>query len=401
MKKLIYISIAVLIIVILVISGSILSAKNPVPVEKNNSVQEKVMQDIKTGTGKNDKKSENLKCTTCHEGDYPTKNDPLLRACPREHMIRDFKYMDKGPDEVVIDYMKENYEGVVFSHKLHSEMSAISTGCTGCHHYNTAAPILNCSECHDKNRKREDVSVPDLKAAFHRQCMTCHKQWSGDNGCNNQCHVRKGEKQIERKTSKGSSHPQLKEPGKLVYETNYDAGKIVTFFHDEHNKLFRIDCSSCHKKDNCVKCHDKTKQQGTDGKLKVQKSLDEHHQPCMNCHKINNCDKCHKNSEMAPFNHARSTGFALKSYHSSLTCTRCHGNQMPVKKLDRNCNSCHKNFTTGFNHGVTGLTLSEVHKDMDCESCHAGKDFSKPPVCSSCHDDKSYPSNSPGNKGRK
>ena len=53
-------------------------------------------------------------------------------------------------------------------------------GCENCHHYNTSGPILKCSSCHESSRKREDVSIPDLKGAYHRQCMDCHREWSHD-----------------------------------------------------------------------------------------------------------------------------------------------------------------------------------------------------------------------------
>ena len=51
-------------------------------------------------------------------------------------------------------------------------------------------PILKCSSCHESSRKREDVSIPDLKGAYHRQCMDCHREWSHETGCNS-CHTPK------------------------------------------------------------------------------------------------------------------------------------------------------------------------------------------------------------------
>ncbi|MGV8019052.1 MAG: cytochrome c3 family protein [Ignavibacteria bacterium] len=395
MKKIILIIVPFLLISLLIASGSLFGTKIQLPVEKEKTVR----QDKKNSNTKirmpEDHSKQGIKCTTCHEGEYPTKNDPMLRACLRESVLSEFNYVGEGPGEILIDGMSENYGGVRFSHKVHAQMSAMSTGCTGCHHYNTSVPILKCADCHNKDRMREDVSIPDLKAAFHRQCMNCHKQWSGENGCNTQCHVRKGESKPQ-KNEKLLSHPPLTEPGKMQWETNYEQGRIVTFFHDEHNKLFKIDCKTCHRQDNCVKCHDKTRQ--TESGSKYKKSLSEHHKPCISCHNENNCQKCHRDSEISPFNHGKSAGWTLKSYHSKLACAKCHGNQMPYKKLDRNCTNCHKNFRTGFNHRVTGLVLSDTHKDMDCKSCHANQDFSKPPVCSECHDDKSYPSSRPGKK---
>ncbi len=348
-----------------------------------------------------------LNCKSCHTCEYPTKQDPCLINCPRNDMESIFHSSKEGPDVVVLDQMSENYTGVVFSHKIHSQMAEMSSGCTNCHHYNTTGPILNCRECHDNIRTREDVSIPDLKAAYHRQCTACHLQWSHDNGCNSQCHLRKdantqplSKEQINAITNK--THPVRTEPTKLIWETNYASGKIVTFFHDEHNKLFKIDCKTCHSQDNCIKCHDSKIKKDLNNPIQTTKSAEEHHKPCSTCHSVtNNCQKCHSEKETSPFNHGRSVGWTLKSYHSQLTCAGCHGNGTP-KKLDRTCTNCHKNFVPGkFDHKKTGLVLSESHKDIECKECHTNNDFSIAPVCKNCHDDKSYPAQSPGKKGKK
>ncbi len=345
--------------------------------------------------------NQTLTCKSCHETEYPTKNDPGLRKCPRFDMISKFPTFNKGPEVVDIKEMSDKYTDVVFSHKIHSQMSEMSIGCTDCHHYNTTGPVLNCRECHEQNRSREDVSVPDLKAAFHRQCMGCHKQWSHDNGCSTQCHSNKGTdvKNRDRQEMLDKKHPKVTEPTKMIWETNSAAGKIVTFFHNEHNQLFKINCNTCHKQENCTKCHDVNNPKDDKNPIGIKKSFEDHHKPCMNCHNENACEKCHKEKEMTPFNHSSSAGWTLKNYHSRLACEKCHGNSMPFKKLDNNCTSCHKNFAPGkFDHKLAGLTLSENHKEMECENCHLKNDFSKPPDCKTCHDDKSFPAQSPGKR---
>jgi len=348
-----------------------------------------------------------LNCKSCHSCEYPTHGNPCLLDCPRKNMISVYHSPKEGPEVVLINEMSENYSGVVFSHRLHAEMSEMTTGCEGCHHYNTTGPVLNCRSCHQNKRKRENVAIPDLKAAYHRQCLTCHKQWSYENGCNTQCHLQKGsdvdlkrEQAIEK--IKGRSHPLLPEPSKMIWETNYIEGKIVTFFHDEHYQVFKIKCINCHKNDNCIKCHEKKENVDFTKPVKIKKTFDDHHMPCVNCHDGNSCKKCHSESEMSPFNHGKSTGWALGNFHSSLNCADCHGNSMPYKSLDRNCISCHKNFVKGsFNHSRTGFILSEDHLEAECENCHINRDYSKPPQCSSCHDDKSFPKDLPGKRNRK
>ncbi|RPI17738.1 MAG: hypothetical protein EHM58_08240 [Ignavibacteriae bacterium] len=370
--------------------------------ESNNRDQESKNQNVSS-----DHIKQSLNCKSCHACEYPTKEDPCLIECPRQDLALVFNTTKEGPEVVVIDEMSENYSGVVFSHKLHTHMSEMSAGCTDCHHYNTTGPVLKCSKCHENTRSREDVSVPDLKAAYHRQCMKCHVQWSRENGCNTQCHSRKSpdsdvklQQLIKEVTNK--THPLRPEPTKMRWETNYEKGKIVTFFHDEHVQLFKLKCADCHSNDNCTKCHESKTSKDFGKTIQIKKSEEEHHKSCSSCHNINSCQKCHKESEMMPFNHGRSTGWNLKAYHSKLACTKCHGNTVPIKKLDNNCTSCHKNFTLGqFDHKITGLVLSEGHAEAECNSCHVNNNFAKNPECSSCHDkDKSYPADLPGKRGK-
>jgi hypothetical protein len=403
MKKTLFIMVPLLLMGYLIVITLIPRTK-PQKFALENKIKYSVDLENKDISLASDHEKQSLNCKSCHSCEYPTKEDPCLIECPRESMVPAVHSSKEGPEIVVINEMSENYMGVVFSHKLHSEMSDISTGCTGCHHYNTTGPLLNCRQCHESVRTREDVSIPDLKAAYHRQCMTCHKQWSRENGCNTQCHLPKGpDSQIRLQQSikeiTGRSHPLRTKPSKMVWETNSNEGKIVTFFHDEHVGLFNLTCSDCHSRDNCTKCHESKTQKDLSKIEKIKKTEEEHHKPCSSCHYIKACKKCHKEKEMKPFNHGRTSGWNLKGYHSKLACTKCHGNVIPYKKLDKNCTSCHKNFTKdSFNHKVTGLILSENHGELDCDNCHADENFAKTPICSECHDDKSYPADLPGKK---
>ena len=389
-------------IVIICIAGSTLLSQGKLLKQNDN-------KEFLSGNNKKNNATQNadahtdksLNCKSCHESEYPTRNDPGLKNCPRKNMVSDFPSSKEGPDVVEINNMSENYNEVVFSHRIHSKMSEMTVGCTGCHHYNTTGPVLSCKECHEKSRIREDLSIPDLKAAYHRQCMSCHKQWSHENGCGSQCHSLKGFKNlnISGQELSGKTHPELSEPSKMKWETSYEQGKIVTFCHDEHTKLFKLNCKSCHGQDNCTKCHDANVKVSLGNQPRTQNSFEDRHKPCIKCHEGNTCQKCHTDKEMSPFNHGKTTGWTLKSFHSKLACTKCHGNSMPYKRLDNNCVSCHKNFTPGnFDHNKSGLMLSENHRDFECNNCHTNNDFSKAPQCKMCHDDKSFPAQLPGKR---
>ncbi len=304
---------------------------------------------------------QNVTCKTCHTCDVPTKQNPCLVECPREEMITVNQTPERAPNVITIDKLTNKYLPVIFSHKTHAQMSAMSGGCANCHHYNTAGPILPCTNCHSAERKREDVSKPDLQAAYHRQCIDCHKEWSHSTDCTS-CHMEKGSTLTQQ--AKVKDHPKVNEPEKLIYETNYNKGKIVTFFHNEHTSLFGVDCISCHQKENCTRCHDTKNVRPVSSNIpeKISKSGTQHHQPCFKCHANDECSKCHLDKPMSPFNHKTSTGWALNRFHEKLECAKCHGSGNQFTRLDNNCVSCHKNFAAGlFKHETTGLKLNETH----------------------------------------
>lgn len=352
-----------------------------------------------------------IECKSCHACNVPTKDDPCLIPCPRFTMIVEFPSSDVGPNVVLIDKLENLYLPVIFTHKLHAQMSEMTGGCIACHHYNTIGPILTCNECHETNRKRVDISKPDLTAAYHQQCLDCHRQWSHKTECLS-CHAKRtGSETI--KTADitpelmTKSHPEVQKPAKIVYQTNYEKGNIVTFFHDEHTSLFGLDCIQCHKNENCIRCHDLEKRATGKGNhfnlpVKVNVSKEERHQKCFGCHKEDDCSFCHKASEMKPFDHGFRTDWILNKYHIKLSCLNCHKKSTRFEKLDTKCISCHSDWNSkSFNHKITGLVFDDNHSDLACDDCHLEKDFEKKPSCTNCHDDKSYPANLPGRMNKK
>jgi hypothetical protein len=348
----------------------------------------------------------NVTCKTCHACEVPTKDDPCLIACPRYLMIKEYPSPEVGPDVVVIEELEDRYTPVIFSHKLHAQMSEMTGGCLGCHHYNTLGPILSCNECHSKERKREDVRAPDLKGAYHQQCLDCHRQWSHQTECVS-CHQEKREGKslnITEITSEllTKSHPTVERPTKIVYDTEYEESKIVTFYHNDHAKLFGLECVSCHKNENCIKCHDLEKiSNGKNGHydspMKFQLTEEERHKKCFGCHENNKCSFCHKNEVVKPFDHGLRTGWALNRFHQNISCTKCHKSRTNFTRIDNKCNSCHSDWNIEtFDHQVTGLILDEDHSENDCEDCHIDRDFSVNPTCDNCHDDINYPDDKPG-----
>ena len=357
-----------------------------------------------------------IDCQLCHSCDNPTKKDPCLKECPRLQLIKVHGSPEEGPEVVIIDELSDIsdlYVPVVFSHKLHAEMSELSGGCSICHHRNPpeAKRILTCKECHEPTPIKADLSKMGLKGAYHRQCLGCHREWSHTTECA-VCHALKSTEDtkvasVDSSDIMGTKHPPIPEPGKIIYETDYKKGKLVTFYHDEHTKLFGIKCADCHQKESCNKCHDLSKptlaeQIASSGPIKVDKSVEEQHQPCFSCHQNEKCSKCHGNKSKKRFDHALSANWPLKHYHKKIACTRCHGEKTEFTKLNKKCSKCHKVWNSeNFNHKVTGLILDENHIENDCEDCHAGRNYMKKPTCDNCHDDISYPKSKPGSFRKK
>jgi len=83
------------------------------------------------------------------------------------------------PDEVCIEnpgYKKDKYGPSKLSHKKHSV--EYKAACVKCHHENKewkdGDPVKKCAECHDPIKKQG--KTVKLKNAYHKNCITCHKE---------------------------------------------------------------------------------------------------------------------------------------------------------------------------------------------------------------------------------
>ena len=345
---------------------------------------------------------QNLECTTCHECEVPTKTNPCLALCPRDKSkgISNVYKLEKAAKVFEINNIKgekDIYAPVVFSHKVHAEMSEMNNGCITCHHYNPPGEIVKCTFCHEVDRNKSTINMPDLKSAYHRQCMDCHKTWEEKTKCEN-CHTLNNNYKPENaESSTVKINLPLKRPITKVYETEkYIKGKLVSFHHNDHVELFGLECTSCHKDESCQSCHNQ--------KLDFKKTIDTtRHSRCESCHSAeikNQCAKCHSEKETAPFNHFTNTGFDITKYHSKNSCKSCHAKAGNFSGLKAQCQSCHKWNGDNFDHSITGLKLSEDHIDLECSDCHENNNYKKP-TCSSCHDEAEgfiVPQKLPGEK---
>lgn len=343
-------------------------------------------------------------CLSCHTCSVPTHGEPCPRPCTRnlEEQVAKVFANKQVPDLVVLDQLASLYLPVPFDHKGHAAMAEMTGNCAVCHHYTPqGAAYPACRTCHSAEAGA-DIRKPGLRGAYHRQCLSCHREWGGEASCS-VCHQPRAGRPSRTPVPTtddlvGRMHPPISEPDLEMYRTEregYSASKVL-FRHKEHSSSYDLKCSDCHREDNCSRCH-------AANKTHVQhvRSIEEHHQPCMRCHANNTCDRCHFSEGQAPpksFAHDE-TGWPLKRYHQAVNCRKCHV-APPYKPLETQCGECHSSWSPkSFNHTVTGLELDSTHRGFDCEQCHAAKNFNTAPVCTECHEEKekiSFPAKRPG-----
>ncbi len=118
--------------------------------------------------------------------------------------------LDEIPETVEINVLANEFQASKFPHRkivaklmdgmkddsmaasFHSSPNAV---CSGCHHNSPAsANPPKCVSCHGKNGDEKDGVKPALKAAYHQQCMGCHREMGvqkpADTACI-ECHAKK------------------------------------------------------------------------------------------------------------------------------------------------------------------------------------------------------------------
>ena len=330
---------------------------------------------------------EKIDCGSCHTCEVPTTKNPCLKQCPTRVMTHTTARheLTEAPDSMMIRELVDAYGPVSFNHKLHASMAEMKDSCATCHHFSPPGRIPQCLECHENEPNPRNLAQPGLKGAYHRQCLSCHREWSHDTKCV-VCHLPQPGSVISDVTTDatdilGKPHPVITVPARKLYDTPYKPAPIVTFQHKEHIDLFGFRCVDCHREENCGYCHDLQRPVGP------RKTQEEIHAVCNDCHATDACGKCHDTKERPGFSH-NTTGWPLNPYHTQLDCWACHPTGKRISKLSRMCVNCHAGWNQEtFTHAVTGLKLDDVHAEMDCTDCHPDRHFEADPVCSDCHDD--------------
>jgi hypothetical protein len=308
------------------------------------------------------------------------------------------------PDVIIMDKIHGCYGSVRFDHRLHVKMSSMGGSCESCHHHNndergqaSAGDVIKpCRECHEVNIETATIDMPGLKGAYHRQCLSCHRDWQHENGCGF-CHtdtaaVRPIPAYQRSKFVNPPSHAAAQ--ATYVYQTSHKPLSVVTFHHADHTEKFGLKCANCHGGTSCGQCH------GGDSERPVVNRQ----QSCYKCHGETRCQTCHNLQEREHFDHSRHTGWRLRPGHASLPCTSCHGiGQMPARPTSDGCRACHaQKYGDGeFDHGRTGVELTADHAYFECIDCHSGGDDRMLARCCGCHTEKEITGKRTVGPGRK
>ena len=263
------------------------------------------------------------------------------------------------PDTVLLKELVELYEPVPFDHRAHAHMGEMSQGCTLCHHYSPESttrpasdphfsPIPACKSCHPATGVSADIDQPNLKGAYHRQCLNCHREWMQGNSCI-VCHKPLDPKANQPPTAGdvvGRMRHPLAEPGLKNYRPRFtpaDGGNVL-FRHKEHVENFGIACAECHHRDSCSSCHDGRGGISGPKPMRRGETWAETHTPCINCHREDRCNHCHYKDDQSPpppFSH-KNTRQNLDRDHAIFACRECHLDGPKDKSSAPTCNAaCH------------------------------------------------------------
>jgi len=318
----------------------------------------------------------------------------VLVAGAHERADADLETSPKpGPGVIVMDQLSMHYGPVTFDHALHAGMAEMTGQCSNCHHdIGSTGIVAACRTCHSPTPNEKDAIWPGLKGAYHRQCLSCHKDWAHENACGF-CHTEVAHEMPAQAsphelagTMPESRH--LTMPTTFMYMTDHEPVPVVTFHHEDHAKTFGLSCADCHRGASCDTCHGPEPMPPT-----VRRE-----ETCLACHANKQCVFCHGLGEHRRFDHVSTTGWSLEPEHAGIPCAGCHGPDPALEPPpSQNCRACHRAGDNGeFDHAALGVPLLGDHAHFDCVKCHHGHAEPTKASCTDCHPGQTYTGTPPG-----
>ncbi|MGB8516905.1 MAG: cytochrome C [Gallionella sp.] len=294
-----------------------------------------------------------VKCAKCHI-DEKYKDTPLeCNACHK----KDDKHKGNFGAKCESCHVDRNWKEITFDHDKKTKYPLL-----GKHHE------VKCISCHQGELYKEKLKM---------DCLACHKKDDKHKGsfgpkCES-CHTERGWKEVL-----------------------FDHGRKTKF--PLTGKHHEVKCSACHKGDlyndklkmDCLSCH-----------LKDDKHKNSFGPKCESCH----VDRGWKE---IIFDHDKKTKYPLLGKHHEAKCVACHKGDLYKDKLKTDCFSCHEKDDkhkgqegkkceschheqswkkTEFDHRMSHFPLTGRHLVTDCKKCHLAPTYKDTKSdCWSCHE---------------
>ncbi|MFZ5569677.1 MAG: tetrathionate reductase family octaheme c-type cytochrome [Thermodesulfobacteriota bacterium] len=351
--------------------------------------------------------------------------DTVIDEC---QLCRQQKLRDKGLspadiphkyvllDSPIINKRENHYEPVRFMHAKHANLLK---DCAVCHHYRptdpAAAETTRCSACHQESFRTDHPERIGLKAAYHIQCIQCHRQMNrGPSDCSGchpknvpdhqhlvqlpakpeptevtreclRCHEQAGEDMLSSVHWLWKGHS----PYTMEHRKEVQHGKATTAINNFciATPSNEPRCTSCHAgygwKDNTFDFSDKSR-------------ID-----CLVCHDTTGTYKKAPPAAGMPEPDVDLKHVAENVGHSSRrSCGVCHfngGGDEAVKHADLSRQLLHPERSCDIHMGGYDLQCSECHQTRNHKI--SGRSSSAPPAegalnCTDCHSDQPHYANS-------
>ncbi len=350
-------------------------------------------------------------CFSCHKKDDKHKGI-FGQKCANCHTAKDWKdtTFEHGKDTKYSLRGKHQSAKCESCHKPSAATLKLPTSCVSCHkgddkHDGTLGD--RCEKCHVEKSwsstpgfNHDDTKFPLRDKHKAAKCQTCHK--NGTTGvareklpllCN-ECHKADDKHKGNFGVKCESCHTEKdwKTPSKFnhdrdtkyVLRDKHKAAKCDTCHTAKlYGQNLKMDCYSCHKKDDDVKGH-----------------KGRYDQKCETCH-------VEKTWKTLIFNHDRDTKYRLLDKHISVKCDSCHKTNLYKDKVKSSCVACHKSDDkhkgqegdkcedchnekswkdAKFDHAKSKFPLLGKHYKVECKKCHLAPTFKDAKSeCASCH----------------
>ena len=368
-----------------------------------------------------DKSGQRQRCMACHEdvaadinstvgyhGLHPEASNDQCSSCHTDHAGRDAEIVIL--DEDTFDHALTDFETVgahleaecADCHKDDEKHREAPSDCVACHKDDTPHEETmgdDCASCHEStewaNAKfdHDTTDYPLLGKHQETACLDCHEDATFLDapttcfGCHESDDAHDGRS--------GNKCETCHNP---------------TDWHDssfDHSRDTDFPLEGTHAENACGDCHSENPFE------------DEMNMACVSCHleddahdkhRGDQCDTCHTSTEWEKpfFEHDIHTDYKLLGGHREVACNDCHIEPIFEVELMTSCDSCHLDDDPHesvlgaqceschtevnwqdpvfFDHDLTRFPLLGMHKEKECEDCHATQAFANEEVgCVSCH----------------